>query len=68
MIKWQDVKVWDSDGEEVEESVRVQALREYRKTGGMVGAWLVDPSGYPDLDDADHEGPGVEEIDWTGFV
>ena len=68
-IPWTSVWVLDSDGETPlggEDEIR--ALREYRRTGAIVGRFLGRHGGpTEDPDDASTWGPAVEDVDWTGF-
>jgi hypothetical protein len=72
--RWQEVRLWYRDGQEVKSAdVRTAYLREYRREGDMPGAFLVDPTqadNHERLPDGTHlvdAGPKVDEIDWTDF-
>lgn len=68
-IPWRSVRVYDGDGSAVGEPARA-LLIEYRRSGGIAGAWLIDPS-RTDIDPgllADlcvAGGPTVDDIDWS---
>ena len=68
-IRWTSVWVLDSDCETTlsgEDEIR--ALREYRRTGAIVGRFLGRHGGpTEDPDDPSTWGPAADEIDWTGF-
>ena len=67
-IRWTSVWVLDSDCETTlsgEDEIR--ALREYRRTGAIVGRFLGRHGVPADLDDPSTWGPAADEIDWTGF-
>jgi len=61
-IKWNDVTLYDEDGNEVrDEDIRREALAEYRREGSITGYWFVNPNEY------DEPWTVAPEIDWTGF-
>ena len=55
-------------GQRITGDDRAAMLREYRATGSIRGAFLVDPNDYSDEEDVSAMGPSVDEIDWTGFA
>ena len=66
---WTEVDLFLADGTLVMDwATRRRAMTEYRLTGAIGGVWLVDPTEDADGEDASsYEGPGVEEIDWSGW-
>ena len=81
-INWRDVQLWNIDSGPIEDTEkRFKLLAEYKNTGCMHQCWLADPGECLTGDDADqvydefhqeiraiwNAGPGVDEIDWTGF-
>lgn len=66
LTAWDDVRIWDFDGNEVADDQRIELLREYRSTNGIIGHWLADPA-ETDADNLAEAGPAVDQIDWTGF-
>jgi hypothetical protein len=52
----------------VDGEIRARALREMRRTGGMLG-FILGRVGAPheDADDVSTWGPADEDIDWAGF-
>ena len=71
-IPWRYVYVWwaDSGGTHVEpgSDTHRRLLREYRDTGGIRCAYLVDPSYVAEDDESIvSAGPRVDEIDWSGI-
>jgi len=74
LIPWRAVDVWvfrcPSGGSKRLEhgsDEHARALDEYRRTGAIVGCYLVPPNEDP-WDDSDcYGGPSLEEIDWTGL-
>src|SRR5690606_9852236 len=69
---WRDLQLLDTDGRtplNVDGAIRRRLLDEYRRTGGMHGAFFA-PLGLPheDPDDASTWGPASpEHVDWGGF-
>jgi hypothetical protein len=70
MTPWRSVPVNRIDGREPTSLEHLEALSEYRTTGAVAGYVLCELPSSPtpeQLDAASYEGPGVDEIDWTGF-
>ena len=71
-VRWQDLQLLDVDGAtplNVDAATRHRLLGEYRRTGGMSGAFFA-PLGWPheDPDDASTWGPpSPDHVDWGGF-
>lgn len=72
MVRWSDLELFDADGKtplNVDDATRRRLLDEFRRTGGMHGAFFA-PLGLPheDPDDASTWGPpSPDAVDWEGF-
>jgi hypothetical protein len=67
-LPWADLKVYDDDGDELDGDAKAAALREYRDTGAMAGAWLTHPGATPEeREAASYKGPKSTEVNWSGL-
>ena len=64
--RWSTLSLYYTDGQRMSPTQAHAALSEYRRTGGILDGWFVNPITYRQ-DDPENAGPAVNEIDWSGF-